>query len=258
MKYVKPKKRLGQHFLNDQSVAINIVDAINSETKNLLEIGPGTGVLTDIILERNFPSFKIVEIDEESVAFLNEKYPQIKDQLISADFLRLNLEEVFEGEFSIIGNFPYNISSQILFKVWDERTRVKEVVGMFQKEVAERVAAKPGSKTYGILSVLLQAFYDIEYLFTVSEEVFIPPPKVKSGVIRLIRNETKELIVDESLFKAVVKTAFNQRRKTISNSLKSLGFKDHLDQLQHLAIKRPEQLSVEEFVEITRVLSPTS
>ena len=256
MKYVKPKKRLGQHFLNDQSVAINIVDAINSETKNLLEIGPGTGVLTDIILERNFPSFKIVEIDEESVAFLNEKYPQIKDQLISADFLRLNLADVFKGEFSIIGNFPYNISSQILFKVWDERTRVKEVVGMFQKEVAERVAAKPGSKTYGILSVLLQAFYDIEYLFTVSEEVFIPPPKVKSGVIRLIRNETKELIVDESLFKAVVKTAFNQRRKTISNSLKSLGFKDHLDQLQHLAIKRPEQLSVEEFVEITRVLTP--
>lgn len=256
MKYVKPKKRLGQHFLNDQNVALKIVDAIHSETENLLEIGPGTGVLTDIILDRKFPSFKIVEIDEESVAYLIEKYPHIKDQLITADFLRLNLEEVFDGEFSIIGNFPYNISSQILFKVWDERTRVKEVVGMFQKEVAERVAAKPGSKTYGILSVLLQAFYDVEYLFTVSEEVFIPPPKVKSGVIRLIRNETKELIVDESLFKAVVKTAFNQRRKTISNSLKSLGFKDHLDQLQHLAIKRPEQLSVEEFVEITQVLTP--
>jgi len=255
MKSVKPKKRLGQHFLTDKNVALKIVDAIAKDTKNLLEIGPGTGVLTDFILEKGFANFKIVEIDEESVEYLIHKYPSLESQLISADFLKLNLEEVFPDNFSIIGNFPYNISSQILFKVWDERQRVNEVVGMFQKEVAERVAAKPGSKTYGILSVLLQAFYDIEYLFTVSEEVFNPPPKVKSGVIRLKRNQLEKLDVDEAKFKEVIKTAFNQRRKTISNSLKRMGIKETSANLDHLLGQRPEQLSVEAFIEITRALS---
>jgi len=258
MNHVRPKKRLGQHFLNDKSIASDIVDALSPDTTHLIEIGPGTGVLTDFILQKEIADFKIVEIDIESVAYLLQKYPPLKEQLISGDFLKLNLKELFSEKFSIVGNFPYNISSQILFKVWDERQLVDEVVGMFQKEVAERVAAKPGSKTYGILSVLLQAFYDIEYLFTVSEEVFIPPPKVKSGVIRLRRNQVQKLEVEESFFKAVVKTAFNQRRKTISNSLKSLGFKDHLDELGHLAIKRPEQLGVAEFIEITKVLSKHS
>ncbi len=254
MIHVKPKKRLGQHFLNDKDIALQIVDAIGSETNNLLEIGPGTGVLTDFILQKNISGFKIIEIDIESVDFLNEKYPQLKDQLILGDFLKIDLAEIYTEKFSIIGNFPYNISSQILFKVWDYRHQVEEVVGMFQKEVAERIAAKPGSKTYGILSVLLQAYYDIEYLFTVHEDVFTPPPRVKSGVIRLIRNKTHKLSCNEKFFKTVIKTAFNQRRKTISNSLKSLGFKNHLDDLAHLAGQRPEQLSVEEFVEITTIL----
>lgn len=254
MIHVKPKKQLGQHFLNDKNIAAQIVDAISSETKNLLEIGPGTGVLTDFILQKNIPDFKIIEIDKESVDFLNEKYPQLKEQLIFGDFLRLDLANVFDDKFSIIGNFPYNISSQILFKVLDYRHQVDEVVGMFQKEVAERVASGPGTKKYGILSVLLQAFYDIEYLFTVNEDVFIPPPRVKSGVIRLKRNTVNKLDCNEKFFKTVIKTSFNQRRKTISNSLKSLGFKDHLGELGHLARQRPEQLSVAEFVEITNVL----
>lgn len=255
MNQVKPKKRLGQHFLNDKSIASDIVNALNPKTSHLIEIGPGTGVLTEFILQKGIADFKIVEIDVESVDFLLQKHPFLKEQLITGDFLKLNLKELFSEKFSIVGNFPYNISSQILFKVLEERNSVEEVVGMFQKEVAERIAAKPGKKTYGILSVLLQAFYDIEYLFTVSEEVFTPPPKVKSGVIRLRRNQVQNLEVEESLFKAVVKTAFNQRRKTISNSLKSLGFKDHMEELGHLATQRPEQLSVAEFIEITKVLS---
>ncbi|OYT16857.1 MAG: 16S rRNA (adenine(1518)-N(6)/adenine(1519)-N(6))-dimethyltransferase [Bacteroidetes bacterium 4572_77] len=252
---VKPKKRLGQHFLNDLSIASQIVDALSAETKHLLEIGPGTGVLTDFILQKPITDFKIVEIDKESVDFLNHKYPELKDQLVLGDFLKMNLSDIFPKQYSIVGNFPYNISSQILFRVWDERQSVAEVVGMFQKEVAERVAAGPGSKTYGILSVLLRAYYDIEYLFTVPETVFTPPPKVKSGVIRLRRNKVKELACDEKFFKSVVKTAFGQRRKTISNSLKSLGFKNYKEELQHLETKRPEQLDVDAFVEITQVLS---
>ncbi len=255
MKSVKPKKRLGQHFLRDKNVALKIVNAIAEDTQNLLEIGPGTGVLTDFILEKKFDNFKIVEIDEESVDYLIQKYPSLEPKLIIGDFLKLNLEEVFPENFSIIGNFPYNISSQILFKVWDERQRVSEVVGMFQKEVAERVAAKPGSKTYGILSVLLQSYYDIEYLFTVSEEVFNPPPKVKSGVIRLKRNDIRILDVDEVKFKEVIKTAFNQRRKTISNSLKKMGIKETSENLDHLLGKRPEQCSVDEFLQLTHALS---
>lgn len=255
MNHVKPKKRLGQHFLTDKNVALKIVEAVAEHTENLLEIGPGTGVLTDFILGKKLKNFKIVEIDTESVDFLIQKYPGIEKQIIAADFLKLNLEEVFKEKYSIIGNFPYNISSQILFKVWEERQRVDEVVGMFQKEVAERVAAQPGSKTYGILSVLLQSYFDIEYLFTVSEGVFNPPPKVKSGVIRLKRNAVQQLEVDETLFKEVVKTAFNQRRKTISNSLKKMGIKNVSEDLGHLLGQRPEQLNVEEFVTITKALA---
>jgi len=255
MNQVKPKKRLGQHFLNDRNIAGKIVDALSKDTSNLLEIGAGTGILTDIILQRGISNFKIIEIDEESVIYLHEKYHHLKSDLIEGDFLKIDLNNIFEHHFSIIGNFPYNISTQILFRVWDNRHAVTEVVGMFQKEVAERIAAKPGNKTYGILSVLLQAFYDIEYLFTVHESVFTPPPKVKSGVIRLSRNGIRSLDCDENSFKLIVKTAFNQRRKTISNSLKSMGFKEHLDELSHLARLRPEQLGVQEFVEITKVLS---
>jgi len=258
MIHVKPKKQLGQHFLNDKNIAAKIVDSLSSETKNLLEIGPGTGVLTDFILKKNIAGFKIIEIDKESVDFLNERYPQLKEQLIFGDFLKIDLEDIYNETFSIVGNFPYNISSQILFRVWEHRQKVDEVVGMFQKEVAERIAAGPGSKTYGILSVLLQAYYDIEYLFTVNEDVFTPPPKVKSGVIRLKRNSTIKLDCNEKFFKTVIKTAFNQRRKTISNSLKSLGFKNFLEELGHIAGQRPEQLSVSEFVEITKVLETPS
>ena len=254
MIYVKPKKHLGQHFLNDKGIASAIVDALDEKTEHLLEIGPGTGVLTDFIIQKDILDFKIIEIDRESVGFLNEKYPDLKNQLVLGDFLKLDLNELFSEKYSIVGNFPYNISSQILFKVWEQRQQVNEVVGMFQKEVAMRVAAPPGSKTYGILSVLLQAYYDIDYLFTVDEDVFTPPPKVKSGVIRLRRNAVIQLDCNEKFFKTVIKTAFNQRRKTISNSLKSLGFKDHLDELAHLAKQRPEQLSVAEFIEITKVL----
>lgn len=254
MIHVKPKKRLGQHFLNDKGIASDIVNALKPDTAHLIEIGPGTGVLTDFILQKNIADFKIIEIDTESVDYLNHKYPDLKTQLITGDFLKMDLAQVFDEKFSIVGNFPYNISSQILFKVWDFRQQVDEVVGMFQKEVAERVAAPPGSKTYGILSVLLQSYYDIEYLFTVSEEVFTPPPRVKSGVIRLIRNNTKLLDCNEKFFKTVIKTGFNQRRKTISNSLKSLGFKNHLDELEKYAGQRPEQLHYKDFIEITKVL----
>jgi 16S rRNA (adenine1518-N6/adenine1519-N6)-dimethyltransferase len=254
MIHVKPKKRLGQHFLNDQSIAANIVDALSEDTIDLIEIGPGTGILTDYILQKDIPNFKIVEIDTESVDYLNEKYPNLKEQLILGDFLKMDLASIFKDKFSIVGNFPYNISSQILFKAWDYRHQVKELVGMFQKEVAERVAAPPGSKTYGILSVLLQSYYDIEYLFTVEPEVFTPPPKVRSGVLRIKRNQTKQLDCNEKFFKTVIKTAFNQRRKTISNSLKSLGFKDFKEELGYIAGQRPEQLSVDEFIEITKIL----
>ena len=255
MNFVKPKKRLGQHFLNDKSIALKIVEAIDVNTQYLLEIGPGTGVLTDFILQKSIQDFKVIEIDKESIDYLNNQYPNINKQVIFGDFLKINLNDIFPSNFSIIGNFPYNISSQILFRVWDERQRVDEVVGMFQKEVAERIAAGPGSKTYGILSVLLQAFYHIDYLFTVHEDVFTPPPKVKSGVIRLKRNQIEKLSCNEKFFKTVVKTAFGQRRKTISNSLKSLGFKEFKEELKHLETKRPEQLNVDQFVEITQILS---
>ncbi|HAG15472.1 MAG TPA: 16S rRNA (adenine(1518)-N(6)/adenine(1519)-N(6))-dimethyltransferase [Bacteroidales bacterium] len=255
--YVRPKKHLGQHFLTDKSIAKDIVEAINPASKNLLEIGAGTGVLTQYILKNESLNFKIIEIDSESVSYLKQHYPKLTQQIIEADFLRFSLDDLFDENFSLIGNFPYNISNQILFKVYDYRQKIDEVVGMFQKEVAERIAAKPGSKTYGILSVLLQGYYDIEYLFTVSETVFNPPPKVKSGVIRLKRNQIEKLDCDEVLFKTLVKTAFNQRRKTLGNALKSMGAKQWPAEYDLLLSKRAEQLSVKDFVVLTNLASET-
>ena len=246
---VKPKKHLGQHFLHDVKICEQIADALRQTDtcKNVLEIGPGTGALTRFLLKKDI-HLKVIEVDTESIEYLEIHYPSLKEYIINRDFLEIPLEQIFNDKFIIIGNFPYNISSQILFRVYDHRHLVPEVVGMFQKEVAERVACKPGSKTYGILSVLLQAFYDIEYLFTVHEGSFNPPPKVKSGVIRLTRNKTEKLGCNERLFFTVVKVSFNQRRKTIRNSIKSL-IKQGSD--HPLLIKRPEQLGVEEFIELT-------
>lgn len=255
--YVKPKKHLGQHFLTDKSVARAIVDAINPSTQNLVEVGAGTGVLTQYILEKKLENFKIIEIDTESVNYLLRNFEDLNNKIIEADFLHYKLESIFPEKFSIIGNFPYNISNQILFKAYDYRDQVMEIVGMFQKEVAERIASKPGKKTYGILSVLLQAYFDIEYLFTVDEDVFDPPPKVKSGVIRLVRNKVEKLDCDENLFKTVVKTAFNQRRKTLGNALKSMGAKDWPEDYKLLLSKRAEQLGVADFIILTKVAEST-
>ena len=252
MKKVTPKKSLGQHFLIDEIVAERIVNSITSNKNPVLEIGPGMGVLTHFLINSNDKGFKVVEIDVESVLYLQKKYPSLS--IISGDFLKLNLSDIFEDKITIIGNFPYNISSQILFKVLENKDIVTELVGMFQKEVAERIASKPGKKMYGILSVLLQAFYDIEYLFTVDEHLFIPPPQVKSGVIRMVRNSNKKLQCNESLFKNVVKTAFNQRRKTLRNSLKSFTFNEDFKN-SPIFSKRPEQLSVEEFEKICAKVS---
>jgi 16S rRNA (adenine1518-N6/adenine1519-N6)-dimethyltransferase len=244
---VRPKKHLGQHFLVDENIARKITSSISTGCVQLLEIGPGKGILTKYLLTA-YPSLRLIEIDPESVTYLKETYPQLKDRIIEGDFLKANLREVFSGTFSIIGNFPYNISSQILFKVLDHREQVTEVVGMFQKEVAERIAAAPGSKTYGILSVLVKAFYNIEYLFTVSETVFYPQPRVKSAVIRLTRNPVTHLECNEELFFRVVKTAFNQRRKTLRNALKGLLAPQEM--AGALFSRRAEQLGVEEFVAI--------
>lgn len=255
MQAVRPKKALGQHFLTDQSVAQAIVASLQSRGP-VLEVGPGTGVLTKYLLQDPDIALKVVELDSESVRYLLEHYPKLAPNLYEADFLKLDLHKLFPDSFAIIGNFPYNISSQIFFKVLDYRDQLPEVVCMIQKEVAERMAAGPGSKTYGILSVLMQAWYDIEYLFTVGEGAFLPPPKVKSAVIRLTRNGRGALDCDEELFKRVVKTTFNQRRKTIRNSLKPIlstlpKLPDYIPYLD----ARPEQLSVEEFVELTQALS---
>jgi len=255
--YVRPKKYLGQHFLTDKSIARAIVDAINPLTQNLLEIGAGTGVLTQYILEKKIPNFKIIEIDTESVNYLLNHFEGMENRVIEADFLHFKIQDLFSSKFSLIGNFPYNISNQILFKAYEYREQVTEVVGMFQKEVAERIASKPGNKKYGILSVLLQAYFDIEYLFTVNEDVFNPPPKVKSGVIRLIRNKVETLDCNEALFKTVVKTAFNQRRKTLGNALKSLGSKDWPEEYKDILSKRAEQLGVADFVLLTNLAADT-
>ena len=252
---VRAKKALGQHFLTDRSIARSIVGALSpGGVRDVLEIGPGTGVLTGYLLERDDIDLKLVELDGESVDYLLTHFPGMQGRLYQADYLKLDIHNIFGGQYRIIGNFPYNISSQIFFKILEDRDRVPEIVCMIQKEVAERIAEKPGSKTYGILSVLLQAWYDIEYVLTVGPGAFCPPPKVHSAVIRLRRNPREELGCDERLFKAVVKTAFNQRRKTLRNALKPLlpeGF-DSSDPVFEL---RAERLSVEDFVGLTRKIA---
>jgi 16S rRNA (adenine1518-N6/adenine1519-N6)-dimethyltransferase len=245
---VRAKKALGQHFLTDQDIARRIVGALHGSP--VLEVGPGMGVLTQYLDNTNL---KVIEIDKESVVYLRKHFPELGDGLIEGDFLKMDLGNVFPGQFSIIGNFPYNISSQIFFKIIDNRDLVPEVVCMIQKEVAERIAEKPGTKTYGILSVFLQAWYDIEYLFTVGSGAFNPPPKVQSAVIRLTRNSRTSLGCDEKLFKTVVKTAFGQRRKTLRNSLKPLLAGRTADPVFDL---RPERLSVEDFIDLTLRLTP--
>lgn len=250
MGHVRAKKNLGQHFLKDLNIAKKIVNSLDEKQVNkVLEIGPGMGVLTQYLLpNKNFETH-VVEIDTESVAYLKEHYPELENRIIGEDFLKYDLSKRFSEPFSVIGNFPYNISSQIFFRVLDYRDQIPEVVCMIQKEVAERMSAQSGCKAYGILSVLMQAFYDIDYLFTVGEKVFDPPPKVKSAVIRMRRNTTTDLKCSESLFFRIVKTGFNQRRKTLRNSLKSLLEDKKLE--DDIMGKRPEQLSVEEFIELT-------
>ena len=273
---VRPKKALGQHFLVDLNIARKIVDSLSTNHDVVIEVGAGMGVLTQYLIENQLDKLQVVEIDKESVEYLTKKFPQLEGHLTLGDFLKQDLTSfrpepiggaekspAIEGDSStalgmtgndvaVIGNFPYNISSQIFFQILKYRNNVSECVGMIQKEVAERLAAGPGSKTYGILSVLLQAWYDIEYLFTVHENVFNPPPKVKSAVIRLKRNNVKELDCDEKLFVTVVKQAFNQRRKTLRNSLRSLIPVEIIE--NEIFNKRPEQLSVAEFVELVKVL----
>jgi len=252
MSLVRAKKHLGQHFLTDKNIAAKIVDSLHAVEKynHVLEVGPGMGILSDFLLQKtNFETY-LIDIDEESYQFLQKKYPQLGDRLINADFLAMDFGAVFKAPFGIIGNFPYNISSQILFKVLDNRQQVVEVVGMFQKEVAERCASKPGSKEYGILSVFLQAYYKVEYLFTVKAGVFNPPPKVLSAVIRLTRNDAEQLGCDEKLFWQIVKAGFNQRRKTLRNALSSLINKEKMTDEPMLDL-RAERLSVDDFVNLT-------
>ena len=252
MDKVKAKKHLGQHFLKDESIAKDIADTLSLEGyDDVLEIGPGMGVLTKYMLEKPTNTY-VIEIDTESVAYLEANYPKLHGRIISKDFLKYNINEVFENkQFAIIGNFPYNISTQIVFRVLEFRDQIPEFSGMFQKEVAERICEKKGSKAYGILSVLAQAFYDTEYLFTVDEHVFNPPPKVKSGVMRMRRKEDYSLPCGEKLFFTVVKTAFQQRRKTLRNSLKTLNLSDNLRE-DSIFDLRPEQLDVTQFIELTQ------
>jgi 16S rRNA (adenine1518-N6/adenine1519-N6)-dimethyltransferase len=249
-KGIRAKKSLGQHFLRDKDIALRITESIIATDKMpVLEIGPGTGILSSCLWQRPELDVKMVELDSQSVEFLRENYPSktADGRLIEGDFLRLPLSHFFDGNFIITGNFPYNISSQILFKTYENKDTVTQLVGMFQKEVAERIAAKPCSKTYGILSVLLQAYYNIEYLFTVPPDAFIPPPKVQSGVIRLIRNNRTTLPFSDTIFAKVVKLAFNQRRKTLRNALKL-----HIQEVPDIfASKRGEELSVEDFISLT-------
>lgn len=253
---VQAKKHLGQHFLTDKNTARKIVDALEMADglNAVVEVGPGMGVLTDFLIERKQNAW-FIDIDRESIQYLHEKYPELEDRLILHDFLALPLSNlVGDQQVAIIGNFPYNISSQILFKILDERRQVEEVVGMFQKEVAQRCIAQPGTKEYGILSVLLQAYYDMKYLFTVKAGAFNPPPKVLSGVIRLRRNHIEHLDCDEKLFKQVVKAGFNQRRKTLRNALSSLINKERMNESRFLDL-RAERLSVADFVELTNEIT---
>lgn len=252
MRLVKPKKFLGQHFLKDLEIAQNIADTVDVCAEiPILEVGPGMGVLTQYLVKKERP-IKVVELDFESVAYLKENFPDLNNNIIEDDFLKMDLKGLFDGKpFVLTGNYPYNISSQIFFKMLENKDLIPCCTGMIQKEVAERIASGPGNKTYGILSVLIQAWYRVEYLFTVNENVFNPPPKVKSAVIRMIRNDTQDLGCNESLFKRVVKTTFNQRRKTLRNSIKPILGKESPLYADEIFNKRPEQLSVVEFVELT-------
>jgi len=251
---VKAKKHLGQHFLNDENIAKKIANTLTlNGYKTILEIGPGMGVLTKYLLEKDATTY-VIEIDSESVEFLQANYLNLAPRIIEKNFLKYNLKDVFKDEpFAIIGNFPYNISTQIVFKTLEMRDQIPEFSGMFQKEVAQRICQKEGSKVYGILSVLTQAFYKAEYLFTVPPQVFNPPPKVDSGVLRLTRKENYTLPCDEKLFFRVVKTSFQQRRKTLRNSLKTLNLSDNLRE-DVIFGKRPEQLSVEQFIKLTSLI----
>ena len=249
---VKPKKFLGQHFLKDMDIAQRIADVmIGYAGVPILEIGPGTGVLTRFLLAAGH-DLTVVEIDRESVAYLQAHFPELDNRILEEDFLKLRLDKTFPGRFCVIGNYPYNISSQIFFKVLDYKDLIPCCSGMIQKEVAERMASGPGNKNYGILSVLMQAWYDIEYLFTVPEHVFEPPPKVKSAVIRMTRNKVTDLGCSEQLFKQIVKTSFNQRRKTLRNSLKPILGKECPLYESPIFDKRPEQLSVDQFISLTK------
>ncbi|MEC3879357.1 16S rRNA (adenine(1518)-N(6)/adenine(1519)-N(6))-dimethyltransferase RsmA [Parapedobacter sp. 10938] len=252
MSSVRAKKHLGQHFLTDKQTAAKIVAALRPQLgyDTVLEVGPGMGILSDFLLTEKGYRTLLIDVDSESVAYLHERYPELGDRLIHGDFLTFDFDAYMTGQLAIIGNFPYNISSQILFKVLDERQRVAEVVGMFQKEVAERCAAPPGGKEYGILSVLVQAYYDVEYLFTVKAGAFNPPPKVLSGVIRLTRNWETPLDCDEKLFWRVVKAAFNQRRKTLRNALSGVIPKDKMGENPFYDL-RAERLAVADFITLT-------
>ncbi len=254
---VRAKKALGQHFLTDQGVARSIVAALGADSpaRDVLEIGPGMGVLTQYLLGREDIDLKLIEIDSESVAYLLTHFPGMEGRLMEGDYLRLDMARIFPGPYRVIGNFPYNISSQIFFKILEDKDRVPEVVCMIQKEVADRIAEKPGSKVYGILSVLLQAWYDIEYVMSVGSGAFAPPPKVQSAVIRLRRNGRTALGCDERLFKQVVKTAFNQRRKTLRNALKPL-LPEGADTSDPIFDLRAERLGVEDFVRLALLLQP--
>lgn len=250
MNYIKPKKHLGQHFLTDNSIAERIVNCLSDSNDPVLEIGPGKGVLTDFLIKKK--NVFLIELDKECIEFLINRYTEIKDQIFYEDFLRFDLTKINQERLAIIGNFPYNISSQIFFKVLDHKNIVTEVVCMLQKEVAQRIVSPPGNKDYGILSVLLQAYYNIEYMFSVKPGSFNPPPKVNSGVIKLKRNKNIELGCNEKLFKQIVKLSFNQRRKTLRNSLGTFGKENFTDDIFQ---KRPEQLHYTEFINITNLIA---
>lgn len=258
MKAVRPKKNLGQHFLTDLNIAKAIADTVDAcPDIPVLEVGPGMGVMTQYLIDKPRP-LKVVEIDRESVAYLNMHFPRLRENILGEDFLRMSLDNIFGGrQFVLTGNYPYDISSQIFFKMLDNKDLIPCCTGMIQREVALRIASAPGTKTYGILSVLIQAWYDVEYLFTVDENVFNPPPKVKSAVIRMTRNSVTDLGCDEQLFKRLVKTVFNQRRKMLRVSLRQMFQKALPDNgffAQEIMTKRPEQLTIQQFVELTNMV----
>ncbi len=257
MKKVSPKKSLGQHFLNDAGIARQIVDSLSGDCRQILEVGPGMGVLTDFLFTNKNLDVKIIDIDSESIEFLNQKFPMQAKNIIDGDFLKIDLEKIFNGEFAIIGNFPYNISTQILFRVLDNRKNIPEVVGMFQKEVAERIAGEPGGREYGILSVFMQAWYDVKMIMTLNEDDFSPPPKVKSAVLHFRRKNNFVLPCDETLFRKVVKAAFNQRRKTLRNAMASVVSKEQSGNLPFASL-RAETLSWEKFTELTNAVQKMS